>query len=35
MVGFDELDGGDDFSTASLELMMIQCGEPIFLNTTL
>lgn len=26
MVGFDELEGGDNFSTASLELMMLQNG---------
>lgn len=28
IVGFDELEGGDNFSTASLELMLSQCGKP-------
>ena len=26
IVGFEALEGGDNFSTASLELTMIQCG---------
>lgn len=30
IVGFEELEGGDDFSTASLELTMIQCGAGFF-----
>lgn len=26
LVGFDELDGGDNFNTAQLEVGMVQCG---------
>ncbi|GAA5896908.1 Plp1p [Sporobolomyces salmoneus] len=26
LVGFDELDGGDDFNTKTLEIGMVQCG---------
>lgn len=32
IVGFEELEGGDDFSNASLELTMIQCGKSSFVR---
>lgn len=29
IVGFEELEGGDNFTTASLELTMLQCGKSL------